>query len=75
MNDSTDKLAEVLRQVPFRDLETKIYSLDPHGSYTFNKMGPDSKWRVTPGLEYVLDGTGWTVEEFNKELHKRYDNK
>ena len=71
--DSLDRLAELLKHTPFDIVEQEIYNADLGGSYTFNRMNPENEWRVSPEFEYIIIRHGWSVEEFNKEYQRKYD--
>ncbi len=51
-----------------------IYAADPHGSFTFNTMNDDRKWKVNNGFDDIIVKEGWSVDEFNYQLHKLFSN-
>ncbi len=70
--DDIDRTYHKLLRISFEELKEKIYAADPYGSYTFNCMNADKKWRVQFSYEYIIEENYWTVEEFNKVLHEHY---
>jgi hypothetical protein len=70
-----DDTYNALKRTDFHKLTEMILALDPYGSYTFNCMNADKKWRVQSSYNYVVVREGWTVEEFNEALHHHYSNR
>jgi hypothetical protein len=70
-----DDTYNALIRTSFSEVVNLIYADDPNGSYTFNRMNADKKWRVQSCYEYIVVKEGWKVKDFNNELQKYYDNK
>lgn len=71
--DSIDRLAEKLKREPIEDVIRKCYEYDgKSSSYTFTKMNSENEWHVAYHLEWVVKQSGWTVDEFNKEVDYRF---
>jgi hypothetical protein len=71
--DDLDKTFRALkRKCSFELLRNKIEIID-NGSYTFSRMNAENRWKVTSGYENLIEEHGWTVDDFNYQLHKKYD--
>jgi hypothetical protein len=64
-----------LIRTPFNDVVKLIFAADHGGSYTFNCMNPEKKWRVRQSYEYIVVDEGWTVTDFNDALDNYYKNR
>jgi len=71
--DDIDRTYEALMRSPFNKVVEEIYAADPFGSMTFNCMNADKVWRVQSSYESIVIDNGWAVNDFNEELHKRYN--
>jgi len=64
---------ERLLRTKFEIVAEEIYVADPYGSYTFSRMNADNEWRVSPSFHYIVLKHNWTIEDFNIEVGRRYD--
>lgn len=72
INDE-DRTYEALIRTPFKQVVNEIYANDPFGSTTFNCMNSDRIWRVQRAFEHIVVRNGWSVDEFNKQVHKEFN--
>jgi len=71
--DDIDRTYEALIRTPFQTVVQEIYDADPWGSYTFNKLNSDQVWRVSSSFEDICIKHGWTLDEFNKQVDKHFN--
>ncbi len=70
-----DDTYNALIRTSLTDVMNLIYEADPNGSYTFNCMNSEEKWKVQESYEYIVVNEGWTVSDFNDALDNYYKNK
>jgi hypothetical protein len=67
----TDTFNALIR-TPFQRVVKMCYEADPYGTYTFSRMNQAHTWKVADWLEPTITAQGWKIEDFNKELHKKF---